>query len=392
MQKLILLITVLCTVCLSNIAFAQDRGWATAIAWSPDGETIAVASTTGLWLFDTDFNEVGHVETPEFEGLPATTIDWNASGNLIALGIATYDKYQDERSFNGKFPILVVDVTNWEVIARIKYPKLTSPIRWHPEKNLLLAGHYSGISHVLDAYTGEALFTYHESYDKLGECCNTTTAVCWLDNSTVAMVTEHEVYVLDFLAGKLLQRFSKGFVRLSRHFADCADDNEIITDGAHFVDLRAGLLSRIFSLDSTITFGDYWFHESKLAAIAYSPDGSQIVTNGNVSVCRTAVFDGQSFELRAELQGSYASSWAKDYSDSIAWHPDGSRFAIVGQFDIRMWDAVTYELLQRFDGFETGYFRLASLSEGLSEEDRVAEMNAAGIRCPELPNSMLFSR
>ena len=58
------------------ISFAEDRGVATAIAWSPDGGTIAVASTSGLWLFDTDFNEIGYVATPELDAYPPSTMDW----------------------------------------------------------------------------------------------------------------------------------------------------------------------------------------------------------------------------------------------------------------------------------------------------------------------------
>ena len=43
------------------ITSAQDRGFASAIEWSPDGETIAIASSNGLWFFDSEFNELGYV-------------------------------------------------------------------------------------------------------------------------------------------------------------------------------------------------------------------------------------------------------------------------------------------------------------------------------------------
>ena len=60
---------------------------ATTIVWSPDGETIAVGSSDGLWFFDEAFNVVGYVAIPQFEGFPPTTMDWSADGSLIAMAI-----------------------------------------------------------------------------------------------------------------------------------------------------------------------------------------------------------------------------------------------------------------------------------------------------------------
>ena len=65
MKRLNLLLAVISAMSLSFVTSAQDRGWATSIAWSPDGETIAIGASSGIWLFDTDFNEVGYVPTPE---------------------------------------------------------------------------------------------------------------------------------------------------------------------------------------------------------------------------------------------------------------------------------------------------------------------------------------
>ena len=88
MKRLNLLLAVISAMSLSFVTSSQDRGWATSIAWSPDGETIAIGASTGIWLFDTDFNEVGYVPTPEMRGFSPTTIDWNAAGDLLAIALA----------------------------------------------------------------------------------------------------------------------------------------------------------------------------------------------------------------------------------------------------------------------------------------------------------------
>ena len=393
-RSLFLVLATVCAFSLCGSAQAQDRGWATAIAWSPDGETIAVGSTTGLWLFDTEFNQIAHVAIPELRGYPPTTMDWHANSDLIAVAIGNYDPYyaDSDPAMSGKFPILVIDAKKGEVLSRLRMSKLTSTIRWRPEDNILLVGEYTGGARLMDATTGKVLTAFRERYDKLGECCNSPRAVCWLSQNHIAVVTEHEIFVDEIDTRTRQHSFRKGFNRLAYRTADCADDRAILTDTGFYADLQAGTLSRVFSLDNTITFSDYWHHGYSLADISYSPDGSKIVTSGKSSLCRVAVFDGQSHELLAELQGSYAEAWGSAYTDSITWHPDGSRFAIVGQFDIRVWDAITYELLQNYDGFEAGSYRLFSLSEKLSEEERIAQMATRGIHCPDLPSSMLYRR
>ena len=390
MKKLLLPITVFCMCFMSNIVRANDRGWATSIAWSPHGETIAIGSNTGLWLFNTDFNEIGHVETPELEGYPPNTMDWSADSGLIALALNTYKPYYGDQNpfYAGEFPILVIDVNKREIISRIEMAKLTSTIRWHPQENLLLAGDYYGKSYVVDALTGEVLFTYRESYDKLGNCCNTTKAVCWLRESIAAIVTLFEVYVVDVLEDKTVQRFESPLRSDLFRIAACDDNRAIISNNDYQIDLRSKTINRIFSLDTSILFSDYWF-EKRLEDIAYSPDGSRIATNGNASLCRAAVFDGHSHELLAEVKGSFA-YWGNDnYRDSIAWHPDGSQFAMVGQFDIRVWDAESYELLQRIDGFGIPFNRSEWTNAEMSEE--LARIVEAREKCPALPDSMLFS-
>ena len=82
-----------------------------------------------------------------------------------------------------------------------------------------------------------------------------------------------------------------------------------------------------------------------------SPDSRRFVMHQEG--CQVHVFDAATGESLAKLPGGVFHDGAYSrFPDSIAWHPDGTRFAVVGQFgDIRVWSAETYHLLQRFDGF-----------------------------------------
>lgn len=366
---------------------ASDRGAATAIAWSPDGHTIAVASRTGLWLFDTDFNEIGHMPIPRWEGYLPTTIEWHASGNLIVLGNHLFMKRYDHKdTFSGDFPVLVIDVKELQVISSFNFPRLTGELHWHPQLTLLAANEENGTVKIVDGLTGEIQFVYRESKASSDQVYHKLTAVCWHSDSAVIVVSHNTVYVFDYVSGETLRRLEMDKGYLSFETASCDNRGRIITDLGYYIHVVAGTIKQMYRLDSTFTFKDYWYDEWDIVDIQWSPDGSQIATNGNAGLCRIGVFDGETFTLLAELQGSHAQKHGRAFDNSIAWHPDGSRFAIVGKLDIRVWDANSYQLLTVFEGFDKRNPRPRDSSDSAAT-DQIVDPDTWGVHCPSLPAS-----
>lgn len=370
MRSLILCMIAICMVCINGASSAQDRGIATAIDWSPDGETIAIGSSTGLWLFDTDFNELAHLAIPEFKGFPPNTMDWNATGDLLALGYEATDPAKRE------FPIVIVDVAELTVVSTISVPLwLSSTIRWHPNKNNLMAGTEWGTTHVWDALTGQELFYFEdEGFTEEYGFHNYIQSVCWLGDNLIATIGTGATYVVDIDVEMWEVRILSPYV----WGAKCSRGGDILMVGlsGKVRDIRADM-SWEDIIDSSYLSGN----EPILAVdVAWSPDGSRFVANGKG--CLVHVFERQSRELLTEIRGSFSDDALTIYVDSVAWHPDGSRFAAIGQFDIRMWDAENYELLHLFDGFEVGYHVSVSHGIELSEEERRKEMEEHGVMCP----------
>ena len=364
MYRMRVFLAIAWALALGGIGYAQDRGWATAIAWSPDGETIAVGSSTGVWLFDNDFIESGYVATPEFEGFPPDSLDWNAAGDMIALSIRD----------NFDTPLLIVSTESRRVVARIAawFP---ISVRWHPEENIVVSVSFFEVS-IWDALTGEQLVTI----DKLKppelevRYFNHLFSVCWMSKDVIAVAGDYDIFIVRVSDQKALMTFgNRGSVAV-----DCHRNVKMVTTEGDVYDLVIG--RRLETQSQFATLNDYTVD---YVSVAWSPDGSKIVANGNSGMCRFGVFDGETTEILAELQGSF--SRVHDYlryADSIAWHPDGSRFAVVGQFDIRLWDAKTYTLLHRYEGFEVGHDHLIDPENSLSDEERRMEMYSNLTKCP----------
>lgn len=329
MTRMNLFIAAVWMLSMCSITLAQDRGSASSIAWSPDGATIAVASTTGLWLFDNQFHELGHVEIKQTDREQTRYVEWNAAGDLIAISSLWFG------------PIRVVDVKKLEVINEIEFSMLKTPVLWHPSEDQILGGSEFGETRILDAVTGEELFYFsnREAWPDMDPMWLGTVGLCWNSENTIVILNNLSSYVVDLVANGTPELFVEDLGRLG---AVCSHEYKIINGEGKLYDIQSGTPTQIF--DEYVDFA---------VAQAWSPISRHFVVS--LRGCLTRVYDGDTGDLVAELPGGVhglgAGLW--DFTDSIAWHPDGSRFAIVGQFgDIRVWDAKTYELLQRTAGFE----------------------------------------
>ena len=187
---------------LGGIGFAQDRGFASAIEWSPDGETIAITSSYRAcgsstpnslnWATFKSSKASGTILRGRWSGMPA----------VIWLPIA-YPTIMDLEP-----PIQIVDVNTLEVITEIEMPTLWTQVVWHPTDNLIAAGAWWGEAFVWDALTGEQVFYFEERRRSVRLAhAEQPLAVCWMTDRVIVVVTEWETYIIDIQLNETLQTF-----------------------------------------------------------------------------------------------------------------------------------------------------------------------------------------
>ena len=198
-------------------------------------------------------------------------------------------------------------------------------------------------------------------------------AVCWFAENVIAIVTQFETYLVDVEFNTTLQSFD---IQSSILFPLTCNRHFKVFAGSHgIIDLKTGDFAPI-AWHNEINDAESLFPDVKSSSIGeqdaeFSPEGSKLLIIGEG--CLLHLHDGSDGRLLTSVRSGiyFVQEPYTPFLDSLAWHPDGGRFAAVGQFGgIRIWDAETYELLQWFDGFEAGYgIETSSRFEFYSEEE-----------------------
>lgn len=388
MTRLSLVVVAALLLSLCGFASAKDRGFASAIEWSPDGETIAIASDKGVWFFDNQFNELGFIELWQdmlFMRSPRS-LSWNADGDLVAVAFPKY--------YDSEHPVLIIDVTRFEVIAEHDVLALWTQLVWHPEENLIAADNFGGETFVLDALTGEEVFYFQEKEtDRRPRLyTNSTMGLCWFSQSVLAIITGQQTYIVDVELDEILQSF---YIRSDLYPPACEGKHKIIAAQEGVFNVDPGAYSERFKSwndNNEIDFVKRIFPYSSAPLVRerlpgsedhkISPDGSKVAYNQEG--CRISVFDTNDGTWLAVMRaGVYFVQFQwPPYEDSLAWHPDGSRLAAVGQFGgVRVWDGETYELLQQYDGFESGYGEIGEALNQIYSEEAMRRIERLKKRC-----------
>jgi WD40 repeat protein len=294
------------------------------LAWSPDGSSLAVASTDGITLYDpATLHEQRFLDTQA----PVLRVAYSADGRLLAA--ATQEKLQI-----------------WEVQSgqqRNAFPAgQPAALAFSPDGRLL-ADTFLGQMLVYEVDTGQQLWVDQEPTYLGAE--NTQAVAFSPDGHYLAADSAGGMWVWDAASGELLRRLEAPptFVR---SLAFSADSRVLVAAGGSqlaYWNVDAG--QRQQAVDIGVS-----------SAVVLAPDLSWVAGTGDGVI-----------ELRDTRTGAHH-LWLTGhtgYATALAFSADGRRLAAVdGNATVWIWDTHTGQVLATLDRYAPGVRHLAFSPDG----------------------------
>lgn len=282
------------------------RGTINDIAFSPDGQILAVAGGLGVWLYEADtLGLTRHIETES----ELRDITWSPDGG--ALASARRDGSISIWNAGSGASVRVWDANRASCVA------------WSPDGSVLASGSELGSVFLWNADTGELM-------DSLEGLPSELRDVAWSPDGTMLAAggVEIPVIVWNVVTGEQMRRLAQEYSSASILNVAWSPDGSLL----------AGAPNGGTVMSWNVETGEQIGQLSGSGSVAWSPDGTQLITGGWGVV---AVIDAASGEEAFRLSSFSSSSGL--FLD-VAWSPDGSTLASgedTGR--IQLWDAATGE-------------------------------------------------
>ena len=346
------------------------RGEITELKYSPDGSRFAVASSIGIWIYDTmSLREisllVGH-------SAPVESVAFSRDGKLLASGSRDYtvklwdaETGAEKRTFIG----------HWGRLFSVDFNR---------DGRLLASGGSDGTVRIWDVKSGEEIHTLTGHTDFVTSVVFFPTA-----NTVVSASNDNTIRLWDADTGDHLRTVNAhadrinylAFSRDGTILASSSYDSTIRLWDAVTWELRRTLdrqgwtRSLAFSMDGrSVASGTNWEirlldtetgllrrtlrgHRGDVLSVDFSPDGTTIASAGS----------GQTIRFWDATTGNHLRtlSWTNQDFRSVAYSPDGRTIATGNEdFSARLWDANTGGHLQTFDGYSGAVNSLAFSPNG----------------------------
>ncbi|MCQ3929789.1 MAG: hypothetical protein DPW16_04970 [Chloroflexi bacterium] len=284
------------------------RGSANSIAWSPDGASLIVAGSLGLWLYEDNFQVVTHLVSTSEEILLAA---WSPDGTRIA----------GATNSNG--------IKIWDVATGLQLTTIASDtfdtfsLKWSPDSSKLATASYDQIR-VWDSVSGQFLAA-------LPEQVNSVSTLVWNPSgSQLAGAWDGTIYIWDTTTYEQMNTFSLQSGRFKS--IDWSIANKIAV-----TNLNA---QQILLLDGATGKLEQKF-DGEVSQVAWSSDGNLLAGTANSDV---QVWDAMNFYRKSTLIDHLGAV------REIKWKPNSKVLAASSMDNnVRIWDTLIGQVMTHID-------------------------------------------
>ena len=340
-----------------------------AVAFSPDGQYLAVSSDIGIWLYDAiTYQELALLSNPE----KVSTLAFSPDGRTLVSGAG--GNWSDVKSWK----LNLWDVATKEKIATFGWGRHS--VAFSPDGKIIA----SGSTYLWDAITGQELarFSHEKSVNSISFSPDGTLLACGVDDNTVRLWEvktgqnvatfrhKSKVYSVAFSPdGKIV---ASGSADTTIKLWDVETGTEIITihnqgyitavtfssDGKTL----AWASSKTIRLWDVATRTDIVIFENpvfRINSVAFSPDGKTLISASHADGI-VKLWDIETGST-VDLEHTRVDQWRGD--DAISFSPDSTILAS-GTRDgaIKLWDVKTGENIGTLFGVRGSWVRMVVFS------------------------------
>lgn len=301
---------------------ATDHPYITSgIVWSPDGQTLAVGTSNGIWLHDAD--DLSQMRKLVDEPM-VYQLAWHPTENVLAFSGETRT-------------VFVVDAADGEIIWQVLNTWSFTKLVWSVDGvYLALIDHdappeYGTYLVVFDTTTQQEVF---RTPSNLSNTPTWSPQGNFLYNANVRPDGRYFNEIWDVETAQLVLEETSGFFP------------SVIwsPNGEQIIRRSPGWLS-FFDIGDQLETRIVEF-EDPVFAVNFSPDGRQLLfLEYMAETYQVSIYDAASFQLIHEFPENLSSSEVLFASVPTMWNADGTQIATVSyDGQIYIWDTSTFEL------------------------------------------------
>ena len=320
------------------------KGKINDMEYSPDGTILAVATTIGIWVYDTETYQERKLFTRSHQEMEKVNFDSDGTvlvgterfSNKVTRWDVTLPEIEKSSKKKHDFPLKAIYSSDRNTFATIRSKDIHI---WDPETNTskhILKGHKDYIGCL--SYSPDSQIIASGSHDQTIRLWDVKTG------KHIRTLTEHQSKII-FLS------FSP-------------DGNTLISGSSdmtiNFWDIPSMELKLPLAIQGVIS--DKSIEKEKIKRTFFSPDKSILVTAGESRTIH--LWDTSTGKLKHTFSDKNKDDKERSYVkevENILFSPDGkSILSLVRDYQIRMWDIATGKRIP-FTG-NTGYFTNATYS------------------------------
>ena len=297
------------------------------IAYSPDGTRLAVASSIGIWLYETQtYKEValltGHTEE-------ATSIAFSPDGRTVASGAT----WRDTTTLDRQNVVILWDIVTGKRVQTFTGHKLSiERIAFSPDGQTLAGGGEGNTVRLWDVPTGASKLTLRGDGDGI-------LGIAFSPDGHTLVVSNYVPIHNGIPQGETIRLWDAVTGARKGTFTGHTENVSSVAFSPEGRTLASGSRDATIRLWDTIT-GEHKTtltgHTGSVFSVAFSPDGRTLASGSRDETIR--LWDTITGEHKTTLTGHTGSVY------SVAFSPDGRTLASGSRDEtIRLWDAITGE-------------------------------------------------